>query len=335
MRILLAWAILMTVAVAARADEPIDVAPDWIKQPTQGELSAAWPYDAYRRGLSGEAEISCQVTPAGTLEGCKVVAEKPLGRGFGDAALALAPSFAMKPASRGGQAVRSTVRIPIRFIMPGGAPIYDSKITTVVAPHWALAPSYADLMAAWPETATAEVGHVALRCSVAPGGELRRCSTASEVPRSQGFAKAAHSLVPKFQLLILPEQAKSLTGTSVTVPVHFTGPQHSAPRAMTNPRWLKSINPEAVVAIYPQQAIAAGVRSGKGVADCAVARDGKLVDCKPSSAAPPGLGFSEAAAKVASVFQMNPWSDGGVPMDGLRLKLPITFNLAPEDAPKP
>ena len=58
-------------------------------------------------------------------------------------------------------------------------------------------------------------------------------------------------------------------------------------------------------------------------------QDGKLTDCKPDSATPEGLGFSEAAVQVAGVMQKNPWSDGGGPVDGVRIKLPIRFELAP------
>lgn len=328
----LACLILMSgTASAAERGQSLDAAPDWVRKPTSQDMSAAWPYDAYRRGLSGDATISCLVTPAGTLEDCEVVTESPAGEGFGAAALSLAPSFALKPGRRDGQAVRSAVQIPIRFQMAaGGVPDNAARARTVVESHWARAPSYADVLAAWPAGVDAETGHVSLRCKVSRLGALRECSTLSETPRGQGFGKAAHKLAAGFQMRILPEQARELSGAYVNVPVHFTNPARPIPRAVTNPRWLKSIDPEKVVAIYPEAAIAAGVRSGKGVADCAVGPDGSLVDCKPAPATPPGLGFSEAAAKIASVLQMNPWSDGGMPLDGLRLRLPVTFNLAQE-----
>ncbi|WP_296595611.1 energy transducer TonB [Phenylobacterium sp.] len=90
--------------------------PKWLKRPTGEDINRLYPKDAYRRGISGRATISCSVTGEGTLTGCQVLEEAPLEEGFGDAALRMAPSFKMQALTPQGQTVAGgTVKIPIRF----------------------------------------------------------------------------------------------------------------------------------------------------------------------------------------------------------------------------
>ena len=74
---------------------PVDTEPGWLRKPTQAELERFWPVDS--RGMRGRVVISSAVTVRGLLDECDVVSEEPVGHGFGGAALALAPSFLMRP----------------------------------------------------------------------------------------------------------------------------------------------------------------------------------------------------------------------------------------------
>jgi hypothetical protein len=207
-----------------------------------------------------------------------------------------------------------------------------TKTPMVTDPVWDKAPSFADMAAAWPQGAKAEFGHVSMRCGFTVEGRLRRCEVLTETPRGKGFAKAAREIVAaKFQLRVTPESGEAVSKAFVNLPVRFNNPANTGPRTITKPEWITQIDPEAVVSVYPDAAAQLGVKSGRGVADCAVAPDGKLTDCKPAPATPPALGFSEAAVRVASAMQMNPWSEGGGPVDGVRLRLPVTFNLTAEE----
>jgi TonB family protein len=80
-----------------------------------------YPEKAARDEVEGRATLSCDVSAEGTLAGCKVISEDPVGYGFGDAAMGLSPLFRMGPQTREGQPVAGgTVRIPIRFVLPRG-----------------------------------------------------------------------------------------------------------------------------------------------------------------------------------------------------------------------
>lgn len=314
-------------------EEDLDVRPEWLRKPSSDDLQAVWPIEALRDGVGGRAVLDCQVSPQGALEGCTVREEAPEGMGFGAAALLLKPSLVLKPGMKNGKPVRTSVQIPIRFEAsePIGA-AWLERTSMVSDPVWEQAPTFADMAAAWPKDATAEFGHVSMRCGIELDGRLEHCSVLTEAPSGQGFGKAARAKVaPKFRMRMTPEIAQKVAKASVNLPVHFSNPAKAPPRLVVRPKWINRLDPQKVVEVYPDAAAEAGVKSGRGVAECTVAFDGKLVDCQPAPATPEGLGFSDAAVKVASVMRMNPWSDGGGPVDGVRLRLPVAFNLAPED----
>ena len=73
--------------------------------------------------------------------------------------------------------------------------------------------------------------------------------------------------------------------------------------------------------------MASGLTTGRGVARCLVANDGSLTKCAPEAGDPAGLGFSEAAAKLASTMKMNLWSTDGAPVEGGVVHIPIRLNL--------
>lgn len=92
--------------------------PVWIYRPTGEDIARVYPRAAVRANLSGNTIIKCRVDEAGRLTACEVVAEDPAGRGFGQAALALAPRFRMRTETRSGvPTAGAEVRIPIMFRM--------------------------------------------------------------------------------------------------------------------------------------------------------------------------------------------------------------------------
>jgi protein TonB len=94
--------------------------PDWISRPTAHQVEQAYPEADLREGITGSATLSCQVTSAGGVVGCKINVETPPGRGFGRAALALTHYFRIRPGTDNGLPIEgASVLIPIRFTISG------------------------------------------------------------------------------------------------------------------------------------------------------------------------------------------------------------------------
>ncbi len=103
---------------------------DWLAKPSGDDLADAYPHLAETLGVAGHVMLSCKVMTTGRLDDCRVESETPQGWGFGAAALKVAPLFRMAPATAGGSATTSQVRIPIRFALPKP---YASKGTSADA----------------------------------------------------------------------------------------------------------------------------------------------------------------------------------------------------------
>lgn len=223
------------------------------------------------------------------------------------------------------------MRIPMILAAGGAALLGAAAPAPETSLVWAQAPSFVDMIMAWPDKAASlNEGRATLQCRIAAGGRLSNCDVIAEFPKGQGFGRAARSLVKRFELKIDYRQINMSTDHWVDVPFHFINPNTAAGQArkVADPRWISMPDPDRIQGAYPKAAADAGVRSGVGVIDCATAADGRLTDCTVSREDPAGLGFGEAALTVAPIMQMNPWTDDGRPVDGARIKLPIQFKLA-------
>jgi TonB family protein len=165
---------------------------------------------------------------------------------------------------------------------------------------------------------------------------LRDCRDLTEEPHDKGFAAAARSLTGKFRLVPVPPGKRGEL-TYLNLPIRLTSPQSVdfKDRHIGQPTWIRNLDPARVVQVYPAAAAAKGVQTGRGVSQCTVGVDGSLVGCKPLPGEPDGLGFSESAVMVASVMKMNPWTEEGGPVDGAVVRIPIRFNLAPDQPSGP
>ena len=78
--------------------------------------------------------------------------------------------------------------------------------------------------------------------------------------------------------------------------------------------------------LYPAQARAAKVATGRGLVDCTVGTDGGLTACTVVEEQPAGLGFGKAALTMASGMALNRWGRDGASTVGARVRAPIRID---------
>lgn len=353
------------VTVTAAPSDKIEKHPDAVVDSVGGaddaigEYVAVWPRRAYNAGKDGRVSLSCRIGVHGIAEWCTVAAESPPGLGFGRAALELRPTFKLKPAKGpDGQPIASMMTVNVGFRSPDfqfdfaafdqsmrthkeigqvDVPVQHNRlemhpVVMVDNPEWASAAGFEDLAAAYPAAGAGAEGYAAAHCRVERSGRdagtLHACQIIKEAPHGQGFGKAALSLMPKFR--VLPAallRAPTDAPLWVDVPVRLSPPAEAADRTVHAPIWLLNLDPAAAQQVFPPEAAAQGLTSGRGVARCTVAADGTLSACGPDPDEPDSLGFSAAAARLASAMRMNLWAADGAPVKGGVVHIPIRLNL--------
>lgn len=333
---------ILAAAATAATPPPGYTNPDWFKRPDSTEIEAAWPLRAHALGIGGKALMQCAVNTHGVLETCRILKESPTGMGFGAAALSLAQTFLMKPATGPRGPVASDVTIPIKFT-PGHLPFKGTPrdlgetATMIPRPVWATAPRFADLGEAYPKQAGDVAGYVALRCELRDTGAVKDCDILREEPKGKGFGKTADNLAKRFRAAVDPALFKDRVPVWADLPIRFPSPRslEFKNHHLGQPVWTAGVDPARVATLFPAQAAERGLRTGKGIAECTVAADGSLQNCHPVVGEPDDLGFSQSAVKVASVMRMNLWTQEGGPIDGATIRLPVVFNLAASAAASP
>lgn len=72
----------------------------WTRKPSDPEVFALFPKDAFKARLSGVTLLECVTTAEGKLAGCAVVEEKPEGMGFAQASIAVLAMYEFGPRDR-------------------------------------------------------------------------------------------------------------------------------------------------------------------------------------------------------------------------------------------
>lgn len=331
-----ASSLALSVAIACPV-AAAETAANWLKGPTPEDLLTVWPRDAFKRGYGGKAIIACQVSLQGALRDCSVESESPSGAGFGSAAIALTPQFLMKPAMRDGVPVVSAVRIPVIFPTPEvptgtllpGAGFYTNLARVSLSDiSWTVAPSYAEVAAAYPQKARAKQvgGRATLSCTFKAGGRIGSCDTVAEEPKGQGFAAAAKSLTGSFVGPTTLSDGSSTVGMDMQIPFTFAVDMLvPGKRVMGKPQWRSLPSGSDFAKVYPAAAVAAGVQGARVAMLCEVGAEGRLTDCSVESEDPKGLGFDQAALALATAFQVKTWTAEGLPTVGGKIRLPIRY----------
>jgi hypothetical protein len=346
----------LTVTAQPKTAPPADVtlSMDSSDEAAGGQRVTIWPTHALNRSADGRVTLTCLIDVHGLAEHCRVAFEHPQGMGFGAAALELQPTLKLTPAKGpDGQPVAREMNIALNFKAPdmetdlqqfesalgsGHAanvsvqhqPLPMRHVVMMNHPVWIEAPSFGDLEKAYPARAGGVEGYAVAHCEVdRASGALRRCITAKELPAALGFAPAALKLAVRFK--VSPEvmqYAPHGDPIEVDIPIRFT-PPGAAERTVSAPSWISGVDPESTLKLFPPEAAAKGVTSGRGEAKCEVAADGALKNCAPEGAEPDGMGFSEAAVKLASTLRMNLWSADAAPVQGGVIHVAFRMNLQP------
>jgi TonB family protein len=333
---------------APHSDATVTIAGDEDSPSSQQVL--IWPASALMQRASGQVTLSCFVDERGLAERCQVVFETPRRMGFGDAALALRPHLRVTPhKGPDGQPVAGQMNIALSFRAPDTEidahmdagmdaraavvdvthnPLPIKKVTLMTNPVWVEAPDFDAVAAAYPADGGPDGGYAIAHCGVMMNGHMTNCRVAKELPARKGFGLSAVKLAAQFR--VLPEvmqRAPRGEPIEVDVPIRFDPP--GTERAVNAPTWIQGFDPEAAIKVFPPDAAAKGLTTGRGVARCTVGSDGGMRDCKPDADEPAGLGFAQAAAKLASAMKMNLWSADFGPVEGGVVRVAIRLNLKP------
>lgn len=95
--------------------------------------------------------------------------------------------------------------------------------------------------------------------------------------------------------------------------------------AFVPPEWERLPHERDFRRHYPHEAFEAGL-SGRVVVDCVVNLDSTL-DCVVAGENPPDMGFGDAALAMSRSWRVRPATRGGVPVEGVRLRVPVAFDV--------
>jgi hypothetical protein len=145
-------------------------------QPTNAEVTAAWPAAARAKGLGGSAVARCVADMSGVLSECQVMLERSHA-GFGAALLSLAPKYRLRYAAEGKRPERAEVIITATW------PAFDTP------PDWRVQPKPGDFStsatpAAWRSGGS---GTAVMNCLEGKLGTLYDCTVVYQAPANKGF----------------------------------------------------------------------------------------------------------------------------------------------------
>jgi TonB family protein len=290
-----------------------------------------WPQGAFKTLKSGHVTLRCQIDVHGLAESCDVAYESPRGLGFGRAALKMRHTFKLPPTLGPDGPVSAPKNVQITFKACNSGDDCDNPdlhlATEITDPVWTKAATFDDLAAAIPAKADGAEGYAATRCRVRRDGGMEGCQLLKEDPDGKGFGVAAlHLAQSKFRVdpKLAAHQANPVL---VDIPIRFPSRQELAQRTVDAPIWLAGVDPATAPRLFPPEAVAGGVTTGRGVARCTVGADGVLAGCAPEKGDPDGLGFSEAAVRLATGMKMNLWSADDAPVEGGVVHIPVRLNL--------
>jgi TonB family protein len=218
-------------------------------------------------------------------------------------------------------------------------PDYVSTVTVLSNITWVDAPSYAEVVAAYPDKARTKglSGRATLDCVFAKDGRVKDCRALQQQPSGAGFGRAAILLSSRFKGPDLLPEGRVTRGMHVQIPFVFSIEMlDPSKRVVGTPYWVALPDLSQVMSIFPKAALQAGVQDGRAALDCEVLVAGKVGGCAVVREFPRNLGFGDAVLALTPTFQLSVWTDEGLPTVGGRAVIPVRFK-SPDTAepPKP
>jgi hypothetical protein len=196
---------------------------------------------------------------------------------------------------------------------------------------WLEAPSYAQVIAAYPKKAKAEgvVGRATLNCEFMSTGKLEHCNTVAEEPKGQGFADAAKALSKQFRAPAKTSDGASLAGVDVQLPFAFDrSMQTEKIPAVGTPKWASLPTAEETAAAFG--AVSKTVEGTVRVMlTCTVQAGGTVDGCTVAREEPAGKGVAQAALSLAPHFRLTTWTMEGLPTIGATINIPLRYEGGP------
>lgn len=325
-------------ASGAAAQTPTIGNPIWLEEPDASAFRNNYPDQAAHQAVEGFATIECLVPISGELA-CTVTAEGPASWGFGDAALAIARTFRVAPATRDGVPIEGgRIRRTLRFVLPEDdwrerVPeefrAYADQFVPDL-PTWSEAPTSSMVNAATPEAmrTAGTQGRGILSCRVTRERRLD-CRRVTEMPRGSGFAAAAMRLAPHFRIAESDQDfIEKYREGRFLLPIAFNSPPPITPvnRYYTGGAPLNLPPLQAPSWAVPDNLRAAGV-NGTVLLVCTVATD-LTVPCEIESETPREMGLGQLVLEAMGEAPPFAADSGFMPGDQIR----YTIEFSPEPA---
>ena len=215
---------------------------------------------------------------------------------------------------------------------PAAAPTppNPSKPAAVITkPVWLRKPTGDDFAANYPPDAQSKGldGQAVIKCRAVADGKLKDCNVLAEFPKNVGFGKASIALGRYFQMKPTAADGQSVDGAVIMIPLVWrvsSNPERSI--TIGGAPWMSSPTQSELIAAFPSAAVGK-VDRGLVQLGCDITGMGGLTGCKASSAAPPGLGFEEAALILSKKFEVSlQWRIEFI--GAIHVNIPIQFATA-------